>query len=235
MAALRDCQDMLGIHLDELSYSGVFAADNEQQFFGFFGFDSFEGAFPGSIECNYSVAVFQGNLHILVSGAVDRDIKVFAGAGSRFCHGWQNKGCAAAGEKDVFPAQDFSGTHNGADIMRVFDVIKENQAAGADHIRKRGVGKIIAVGANALVFACSQLLGEFGPGNPGDWNAAALRGTDQFAHPWIVFGTLGTEDGVDFTASGENGFRDGIDAIEESGHNAIIVFMGEKTKSCGGV
>ena len=124
---------------------GVFAADDEQEFFNMLCAKVFQRSLAAAVQCDNRVAFVLSDFTILVGGAIYGDLQMFAGSGGGFDDGRKKQRCAAARQQDVVPTENFRAAHDGAFVVRIFDGIQKNHARRADHVRKRRVRKCIGI------------------------------------------------------------------------------------------
>jgi hypothetical protein len=152
----------------------------------------------------------------LFSEAGADDVEVFGRAGGGLDDGGVHVGYAAHGQEDLFPAEGLGRAQDGAEVVRVLDVVDE-QAAGIGVVRlvQAQVGIERAFQHRALVFEGAGAVAQFLLVGPDQLDPGLLDQLRQLGQARMFVLGLIEEGAADLASAGADGFEDGVDAKEE--------------------
>ena len=117
---------------DILSYGPIFAPYDEEEAGNRCIAQRFQYRGPFGVKRYESEPFFQRGLGIVSGAMIFRNLKKFGGARGYLYDGRIDIRGAFPGQEDVVKTEDFSATKDGADVMRIFHIIEQNESIAGD-------------------------------------------------------------------------------------------------------
>lgn len=152
-SVLGDGEDGVSGLEDELVRAFILSADDEEE--GLMGrrgkLVEGDGAFE--VKDSDMKAGFDGGLNVGRGVGIAGDVEEFGSAGGDLDDGRIDFGNPFVGEEDVVKAEDIGGTENGADVVRILDIVEqENPIGGGEHFLTGMIGEAATLKDGVLVF-----------------------------------------------------------------------------------